>query len=433
MFQVTVAANSSYVFAAAQQQQQQPAQQQIQQQTQQSTSPQSQGRGSERSFQSQQTQQQQRNRPKRAPKLTTRETGLHRSENVASQKEVRQFHEVLNDLLTEFSFDVRKGQVDGLKNLSIRRVDISDTLPKTYEQYTELLVSERIRENGKIKLINCVPCKNKSSTMVDGKLLITSPLTNVQKMDEAANQLGIENYMDVVLVYHTTHMVLAFNIFNTQTKELLWARTYNSETLRSRYQKMAVDYNQIEKSRLSDEYIPEYKILLGIGGSSLPNVAGGEREKSFLAVHVRSVEKFSNRRIDFGLLTSGYISNSKFLKSYPSEGEAEANNETTYSGEARPLPYSYALSIQALTAFNFVGPVEVYDRVRHGIHLGLGGLISTGYLAPTARLGWDGYFGRRFVVTLSGHYIAQSTILVRGDYVKSRGGGGGDLILSYNF
>lgn len=252
-------------------------------------------------------------------------------------------------------------------------------------------------------------------------------------MDETANQLGIENYMDVVLVYHTTHMVLAFNIFSTQSKELVWARTYNSETLRSRYQRMAVDYNQIEKSRASDEYVPDYKILLGFGGANLPNVAGGERDKSFMAVHLRSVEKFDNRRLDFGLLTTGYMNTSKFLNTYPSEGTAAATSTNAYTGKARPLPYKYALGIQALTAFNFVGDIEVYDRLRHGVHIGLGGLISTGYLAPSARLGWDSYFGRRFVVTVSAHYIAESTIIVEGDYQKSRGGGGGDLVLSYNF
>ena len=42
-------------------------------------------------------------------------------------------------------------------------------------------------------------------------------------------------FMDAVLVYHTTHMVLAVDVFNAQTKELVWARTYNSETVKSRY------------------------------------------------------------------------------------------------------------------------------------------------------------------------------------------------------
>ncbi len=366
--------------------------------------------------------------------LRTNPTSLPATEtDTASNKDVRQFHEVLNDLLTEFSYDVKQGQINGLKNFAIRRVDISETLPTTYEQYVELLVTERIRENSKIKLINCVPCKTKSSTMVDGKLMISSPLSNTQKMDEAANQLGIENFMDVVLVYHTTHMVMAFNIFSTQTKEMVWARTYNSETLRSRYQRLAVDYNQVEKSRTSEEYVPDYKFLVGLGSGQLPNVAGTSRDKSFLGLHLRSVEKFDNRRVDFGLLTSIWANTANFLKAYPSEGSSTSTATETYSGESRPIAYKYVLGIHALTARNFVGDVEVYDRVRHGIHLGIGSIFSTGYLAPSARLGWDMYFGRRFVATFEGHYIMQSTILVGSKYQKARGGGGGDLILSYNF
>ena len=383
----------------------------------------------------QQARTQQKAARKDPPKITPRTAAneYDNSADTASGKDVRQFHEVLNDLLSEFAYDVKQGQINGLKNIAIRKVDISDTLPRTYEQYVELLVTERIRENSKVKIINCVSCKSKSSTMVEGKLMITSPLTNLQKMDEAANQLGIENYMDVVLVYHTTHMVLAFNVFNTQTKEMTWARTYNSETLRSRYQRMAVDFNQIEKSRASEEYVPDYKFLLGFGASQLPNVAGTTRDKSFISLHLRSVEKFDNRKTDFGLLTSIWANTANFLKAYPSEGASSSSSTTTYSGEARALPYKYVLGLHALAARNFVGDVEMYDRIRHGTHIAVGGLISTGYLAPSIIAGWDMYFGRRFVATFDAHYIMQSTILVGKEYQKARGGIGGDFILSYNF
>lgn len=377
-----------------------------------------------------QSQTQQRNW--KTPVETDQSQRENQSASLASNTEVRQFHDVLNDLLSEFAYDVKRGQVNGLKNLSIRRIDISDTLPRTYEQYVELLVSEKIRENSKIKLINCIPCKSKTSTMVEGKLMITSPLTNLQRMDEAASQLGIENFMDVVLVYHTTHMVLAFNVFNTQTKELTWARTYNSETLRSNYQRMAVDYKQVEKGRNSDTYVPDYKILLGLGGSQLPNVAGGARDKSFLGLHMRTVEKFDNRRLDFGLSVSIWTKTADLLKAYPSEGSS-SQTQTSYTGQSRPLPYKNALGVHALLARNFVGSIEIYDRVRHGMHLGIGGIVSKGYLAPSVKFGWDVYLGRRFVATLSSQYITKSSILVNDDFQTSRGGGGGDFALSYNF
>ena len=266
---------------------------------------------------------------------------------------------------------------------------------------------------------------------MDGKLMITSPLTNMQRMDEAATQLNIENFMDVVMVYHTTHMVLAFSVFNTTTKEEVWSRTYNSETVRSRYQKQAVDFNQIEKSRGSEEYVPEYKFLFGVGSSQLPNVAGTDRDKSFIGLHLRSVEKFDNRKIDFGLLTSLWLNTSNLLKSYPSEGTGSSQS-STYTGSERPLAYKNLIGLHAIVARNFLGEVESYDRIRHGVHLGIGGVIATGYLAPSIRAGWDAYFGRRFVCTLGLHYITSSTILVGSTYEHARSGAGGDLVLSLN-
>jgi hypothetical protein len=251
-------------------------------------------------------------------------------------------------------------------------------------------------------------------------------------MDEAAAQLGIENFMDVILVYHTTHMVLAFSVFNTTSKEEVWSRTYNSETIRSRYQRLAIDMNQVEKSRDSDQYVPDYKFLLGIGGSQLPNVAGEARDKSFIAAHIRSVEKFNNRKFDFGLLSSMWINTSTFLKAYPSEGDSTTTTEEEYSGEPRPLPYKYVLGVHALAARNFLEDIESYDRIRYGVHVGIGGIISTGYLAPSIRMGFDTYFGRRWVVTLQGQYVLQSTILVGSEFQKAKSGIGGDLALSFN-
>ncbi len=394
---------------------------------------QSQGQSQKQQWQQQQGSQKKVKKSQGKRLASTKQSQAQFEETVVAEtKEVRQFHEVLNDLLTELSYDVKQGQINGLKNVAIRRVSVSDALPKTYEQYVELLVTERIRENARIKIINCVSCKSKSSVLTDGKLMISSPQTNVNRMDEAAEQLGIENFMDVILVYHTTHMVLAFSVFNTGTKEEIWSRTYNSETLRSRYQKLAIDMNQIEKSRESDEYVPEYKLMLGIGGSQLPNVAGTSRDTSFLGLHIRSVEKFNNRKTDFGLLSTFWLNTSSFLKAYPSEGTASESADEEYTGEARPLPYKFVLGIHAIVARNFLGNVESYDTIRHGAHAAIGGILSPGYLAPSLRLGWDVYLGRRWVMTLSGQYIMQSTIMVENEFKKARGGVGGDLALSLN-
>lgn len=348
---------------------------------------------------------------------------------------IRRFYEVLDELLAEFGYDVKSGQIKGLANVSIRKVRVSQAIPKTYEEYIETLLSERMREQSQVKIISCVPCKTRTSSLVDGQLMISSPSTNLAKLDAAAASLGIDNFMDVVLVYHTTHMVLAIDIFDTKTKELVWARTYNSETVRSRYQKLAVDYSQIAKSRPTDEYVPDFRYLIGLGGGAIPNVAGTKDDSTMLNVQVRATEKFNNRKDEFGLLFSVLRSTKSLLKSYPSEKPNTAASKDPPAVEEKvvkttPKPFSSAMGLYGLYSHIFLGNVESYDRLRHGLHFGLGGLFTTGYLAPAVRSGWDLYLGRRFVTTFGFNYIGQSSIVIETKSTTTKGGFGADIILS---
>ena len=353
-----------------------------------------------------------------------------------NSKTVRQFHEVLDELLMEFGYDIKMGQLNGLKNVSIRKVEVSEELPKTYERYIELLIEERIRENAQVKLINCLPCRTRSSLLVDGKLKITSPSHNLGQLNTAAEQLGIDNFMDVILVYHTTHMVLAFQIFNAGTKELVWARAYNSETIKSRFQKMAVDYSQVAQSRVSTEYQPEYKFMFGLGAASIPNVSENANDRTMANLQVRASERFNNRRSDFGLLLSIMSTTASFLKEYPAaDGSGTATTvdpDAETSPETKPAAFKAAFAIYGVYGHNFLGNVESYNKARHGVHIGIGPTIATGYLAGTIRAGWDVYFGRRFVTSLAVMELLPTTITLAGKTVKTPGGVGADLVLSLN-
>ena len=343
----------------------------------------------------------------------------------ASSVQVRRFHEVLDELLAEFGYDVKQGQIKGLKNVAIRKVAVSESLPRSYGQYLELLVAERIRENSRIRLISCLPCKTKTSRIIDGKLVITSPNTNMAEMSRAAEQLGIENFLDVVLVYHTTHMVLAFQVFDTTSKEMVMVRTYNSETIKSRFQKLAIDYSQVAKSRAGDEYKPSWRYMVGGGAASIPNVAGGSTDQSMATLSVRATEKFDNRNAEFGLALSIYYSSNQLMGAYPS-GNIPASQLT-------PAPWASALGIYGLYAHNFLGTVESYRKLRHGINGGVGMLVTSGYLASTVKLGWDMFFGKKFSTTIGAVYVNDSEIYVDSAYQKTKGGTGGELVMSYNF
>ena len=84
------------------------------------------------------------------------EIEAHNNQNRASEEN---FSLVLTELLEAFSKDLRKKQVDGLKNVSIRKVSVNSTIPKSYEEYLEFLVAEQIRENANVRIISCISCK----------------------------------------------------------------------------------------------------------------------------------------------------------------------------------------------------------------------------------------------------------------------------------
>lgn len=358
----------------------------------------------------------------------------------ASSKTVRKFHEVLDELLAEFGYDVKQGQITGLKNLAIRKIDLSDTLPDSYKEYLKLLISERIRDNSQLKLINCISCGARSSRFADGKLVITSPSTNISELKTAAERLGIEFFMDAILVYHSTHMVLAFQVFRVDTNEQIWARSYNSETVKSRFQKLAIDYSQVAKSRPGEEYVPDYRYLLGFGAANLPNIAGKANDSSMIDLQLRATERFNNRKTEFGMMLSAYVTLSSILKPYPTEGTStsttattEAKATTDANGDPILKPYKTAIQFSGLFAHNFLGSVESYNNIRQGIHLGAGAFLAPSYLAGTVRVGWDLYFGRRFVLSVSAVHIAASKVLVSSQLLPAKGGTGGDVVLSFNY
>lgn len=353
---------------------------------------------------------------------------------IASSTRVRRFHEVLDELLAEFAYDVRMGQLKALKNVSIRKVDVSDSLPKTYRQYVELLIAERIKENSRVKIISCIPCKTKTSRLVEGKLMITSPTTNVGRMQQAADQLGVDNFIDVVLVYHTTHMVLAMQIFNTGTQELTWARTYNSETIKSRYQKLAIDYKQVEKSRPGEDYVPDYRFLFGLGGGIIPNVNNKSEDNGMVTAMIRGMEKFDNRRHEFGLQLSLYMKKNSILGDHGTSSEGLSIPKKMNASAASELsPWSSAFAIYGMYARHLVGSIESYNDVRHGLNIGLGFLMAPSYLTASVRAGWDIFFGRRFTTNLSIIGIAPSTVYVSNESVATSAGVGVELGMSINY
>jgi hypothetical protein len=346
---------------------------------------------------------------------------------------------VLEELLTEFGYDVKNGQVSGLRNVAIRKTSVNESLPQSYEKYLEMLVSERIRLNSDVKLINCITCQARTSSLVEGKLKLSSPDTNIVQLRDAAKMMGIENFIDVLLVYHTSHMILAIEVFNIDSGETLWTKTYNSETLRTRFQKIAVDYSQIAKSKAGDEYNPEFRYTVGVGAGGISNVAGESPDNSAISLNLKASEKFNNRNSEFGLSLKYFMTMASISKSYPTSGKAPTTTAAAGDGTTeedtslKAKPFKSAFSLQATYAQNFMGSLESFDDIRNGFHLGLGGFYATGYLAPAMSVGWDVFFGKRFIMTVAALYLVPSDVLIGKEFVKTSGGMSGEIVFSYSF
>ena len=128
------------------------------------------------------------------------------------------FSLVLTDLLQAFAKDLRKHQVDGLKNISIRKVTVNSTIPKSYEEYLEFLVAEQIRENANVRIISCISCRSKNTKIIENKLYISTPSADVAQLKRTADELGIDYFVDVMLLYQKSHMILGFQIFNEHSR-----------------------------------------------------------------------------------------------------------------------------------------------------------------------------------------------------------------------
>ena len=179
------------------------------------------------------------------------------------------------------------------------------------------------------------------------------------------------------------------------------------------------------------------------GDQEYRNVGGTSEDSSMLGLHLRATERFDNRKSEFGLMLSIYSTLASMIKDYPimegtgtqEQDEAESEESTAdIVNPSKPAPFKNAIAIYGIFATNFLGAVESYDSLRQGLHLGLGGFLASGYVTSLVRAGWDVYFGRRFFsLSISGIYLAPAKIMVNKELIPTRGGGGADIVFSFNY
>lgn len=198
-----------------------------------------------------------------------------------TEREVKSFNQVLQDLIDEFSYDLRAKALDGVRTVAVRRVALGEGIPKSYESYVETQVSDSFRKHSGTKVLQCTNCRVRRTVVENGRLLMTTPINNPNELDAIAAQLGLEAWLDVGLIYQETSMVLAFHVFDSKTKELVWTKLYNTESIYKKKMETKVsDSAPVIASSVKDE---NYLISMALGWHLVPNVKNSASMAGFSA------------------------------------------------------------------------------------------------------------------------------------------------------
>jgi hypothetical protein len=382
--------------------------------------------------QEQQEEAQQQQQQDRAKRPKTKKPG----KGASSTLHARKYQVVLDGVLAAFAADAKQGVVRSLKRYAIRRISLGERVPRLHARYIQTAFLEKLMEASKGRLVVCPPCSQQTTALVEGKLLISSPASNASQIDQAAKALGIEHFVDVVFILDRTHIGLAVQVIEANTKTLAWSKTYDSELIGGRDERQAELDRMIATSRGRENYVPEFGLVLALGGAGIPNVAGTAEDSQMLAVQLRGTESFARKTDKFGLALSYYKSTVSTVKEYPSDKPTGSGDETKPKEKIlKPIakPFQQAAAVHATYAVLLAGDPEYSDQPRYFAGLGVGALAAVGYLAPAVRLGLDAHFGRVFLASVGAHYFAPTTVNVADTPQKTAGGAGGELLIGVSF
>jgi hypothetical protein len=340
-------------------------------------------------------------------------------------------------LFNEFAYDLKSGEIRGIPNVGIRRVALSEGIPKSYETYLESLTQERIKKFSTTKVIHCSLCKVRRTALENGRVVVSNPVNSPRELDKISELLKIETWVDVALIYQENSMLLAFNLFDSKTKELLWSKIYNSEQL---YRKTAEARPRLEGANPTNEgnnapseKKSEYMGHIGMGWVVVPNV---KKTSNMIGVQFRGTEKFNLGRSEIGGTVQVVADPGLFVKQYPGvDGDPAASDEVTQGGKTEVVkPFSVGGGIFATYIHNFIKQPEDYDSFRYGLLVTFGSIIAKGYVTLSGSAGPVLRLGRRFTLETVAMYSAPTTLKLGTDLsYKTNGGFGGSVIFGFNF
>jgi len=298
----------------------------------------------------------------------------------AADKE-RNFYEVLDDLVSDFEYDLKNGNVNGLKDLAIRNIATSENVPPSFKTHLELLITERILKDTKARVVQCLPCRSKRALLNGDQVTITSPETNPVELSRIAKMENIGGFMDVAFSYQPNGMELSMYITEPESGSIVWSRTYNSDTSRASAVRRGVDYSQVDDARKTSEYLPTIMYRFSVLYLSEPNVG---TTTGCLGGAFQMVERYDNRKKEVGFEMDYLVDSSSLVSKIP------ATQTDIYTG--------FDLTLLFIHYWNLIGEEENFNKPRGSIFAGVGGTYAGGFLGGIVRTGYEWRLAKHWAV-----------------------------------
>ncbi len=317
----------------------------------------------------------------------------------------RNFYEVFDDVMGDFEYDLKNGQVTGLKDLAIRNIATSENIPSSFKHHIELAVTERILKTTKTRVIQCLACKAKRSILKGDQVVITSPETNPAELSRIAKTSNISNFMDISFAYHPSGMVLSMSIVDPESGGIVWSRTYNSETSRASAFKRGVDFSQVDEARKNTEYQPMIQYRLALYYLYEKDIS---EYTGTLGLAFRMMERYDNRHKEVGFEADYLRTVSSII------GSATTSGSTLYG--------TINLTLLFIHSWNLIGGEENFNMVRGNIFIGIGGTYASGFLGGLVRAGYEWRLAKHWAVSSLVGYRPKATLFISSGVQESVSG-----------
>ena len=322
----------------------------------------------------------------------------------SGQENERNFYEVLEDVLSDFEYDLKNGNVAGLKDLSIRNIAISENVPPSFKSHLELLITERILKTSKTRVLQCLPCKARKTTLNGDQVVVTSAETNAAELARVAKEANILHFFDAAFSYQPSGIVLSMYISDPETGSIIWSRSYNSETSKAAAFKRGVDFNQVDEGRKQTEYSPMLQprvVLYYLFEPNLPTNSGN------LALGLRMMERYDNRKKEVG-----------FEINYMADASTIINNVGVSTHNIYSA-FGLNLTLLFMHAWNLIGEEENYNHIRGSVFAGIGGTYASGFLGALVRTGYEWRLAKHYSISVILGYRPASSAFLSGQTTGS--------------